>query len=1185
MGRSFVHLHVHTLYSLLDSAIRIKPLVKRVAELGMSAVAMTDHGNMFGTVDFYKACKGAGIKPIIGTEFNLIDEPLERVASANRFHLTALARNQVGYRNLMKLSSFSYLDGCHQNTPYVDLDLIHTHREGLVVLSGDLGGEIPRALLKGEREVAERIAASYRDALEERHFYLELIDNGFPEQKLVNTALIELGKRLQLPLVATNDCHYLDRKEAAAHAILLCIQLQKTVELEQATSTGIDGFYLKSPDEMWETFAEVPEACSNTLAIAEMVDFELQLGQVYLPQYKVPKEFVSEHKVTDPQESIHLYFEVLAKKGLEARLKQLTALGIPLDEQEYRDRLDVEIQIIRQMDFPGYFLIVWDFINWSKEQGIPVGPGRGSGAGSLVAYSLSITDINPIQYGLLFERFLNPERVSMPDFDVDFCMNRRGEVIDYVTQKYGQRNVGQIVTYGSLKARACIRDVGRTLNLSYADTDRIAKMVPDQLGITLADALKQEPKLRALIAEEAKVGQIYDIALQLEGLYRQTGIHAAGVVISEGPLWDYVPIARGANDELITQYAKGEVEEAGLVKFDFLGLKTLTVINEAVRLVNATRAAKGQPPFELLTIPMDDAEVFNLLCQARTTGVFQLESSGFRELLAKLKPDCFEDIIAAVALYRPGPLGSGMVDDFVKRKHGEAVVIYPHPVTESILSETYGVIVYQEQVMQIAQVLAGYSLGGADIMRRAMGKKKPAEMAKQRSIFVEGSKSKGIDPDKAGEIFDLIEFFAGYGFNKSHSAAYALISYQTAYLKAHYPVEFTAATLTCDRENTDKVVRTISDARSSGIKVLPPDVNESQLDFSVSHGKIRFGLGAVKGVGAGAIESIIEVRKDGPFGGMFDFCERVDLRKVNRRVIEALVKCGAFDSAWSTKVENIRQSTTVRAQTYEVIPTAIDRGQKARADRDAGQTSLFDMFAAASGPSLDPDAPENYPSVQPWNDKVLLQLERETLGFYVTGHPLDRYASELSLYASDTSASITQLSHGAEVALAGIVAAIRERPVKSGGRMAFITLEDKMGQLEAVCFTRVFGEYEEIIKSGEPLLFRGRVSIEGEEAARTHRIRTEEVVILTEVRAEKVGHVLVEVRCDHSEKGDLDLLAGLLRAHPGDCKTYLRLLFSAAGRATLRLPEEFRIAPTDEFITEANRLFGDDSVKLGLRTG
>ncbi|MEM1349526.1 MAG: DNA polymerase III subunit alpha, partial [Myxococcota bacterium] len=715
----FVHLHVHTQYSLLDGAIRVKSLMKRVAELGMSAVAITDHGNMYGAVDFQTAAKKNGVRSIIGCELYLTKEVYnaEEKHDPKSYHLTVLAKNHTGYKNLMYLQSMAWLEGVHPRTglPRVDFELLSTYSDGLIVLSGDLGGEINQALLRGERDEAAETARRYKDVFGPEHYYLEIMQNGFPEQSRCNEALVALSDELDIPLVATNDCHYLTRQDAKAHAVLMAIQLGRTVDLEKLMTHGVDQLYVRSPEEMYEAFSALPEACEHTVQIAEMCDLEIPLGEVYLPKFDVPYEFRAQHGVAEPQqldESIGLYFQHISREGLERRLVELRAKGEDPDEQVYRERLEEELGIILNMDFPGYFLIVWDFIAWAKEQGIPVGPGRGSGAGSLVAYALTITDIDPIPYDLLFERFLNPERVSMPDFDIDFCMNRRGEVIEYVTEKYGEKNVGQIITYGQLKAKACVRDVGRALGLTFGETDRIAKMVPDVLGITLEQALQQEPRLREARREDPRIDALFKIALGLENLNRQAGIHAAGVVISETPLWDYVPICRGANGELVTQYAKNEVEEAGLVKFDFLGLKTLTVIETALKLINEQRATRDEEPFDLATIPMDDQGVFRMISAGDTTGVFQLESSGFQELLKKLKPDCFEDIVAAVALYRPGPLGTGMVDDFIERKHGRKKVEYPHPWLAEVLKPTYGVMVYQEQVMMTARVMAGYSLGG-----------------------------------------------------------------------------------------------------------------------------------------------------------------------------------------------------------------------------------------------------------------------------------------------------------------------------------------------------------------------------------------------------------------------------------------------------------------------------------------
>ena len=1179
MSQSFVHLHVHTLYSLLDGALRIKPLVERVKDYGMPAVAMTDHGNMFGAIEFFKTCKGAGVKPIIGSELNVT--PHIGDESGRSFHLTTLARSNEGYGNLMRLNSFSHLEGKIRSLPHCDREMLHRYRKGIIAMSGDLGGEIPYAILHDRLDEARELAALYRELFEPGHFFLEIMDNSFPEQAIVNKALIQLSRELNIPLVATNDCHYLDQEESTAHAILMCIQLGKTADLQAAKSHGFNDFYLKSPEQMWSAFAEVPEACKNTLLIADMIDVEIPLGQVFLPQYKVPDNFLTQRDLQSPREAIPLYFADRSVKGLEDRFAQFKKQNIVVDEAVYRERLQVEINIIQQMDFPGYFLIVWDFINWSKENNVSVGPGRGSGAGSLVAYALGITDIDPILYGLLFERFLNPERVSMPDFDIDFCMHRRGEVIDYVTQKYGKNNVAQIVTYGSLKARACIKDVGRALNFSFGETDRIAKLVPDELGISLKAARQKEPKLQQLIEQDERVGTLYNIAQQLEGLYRQTGMHAAGVVISEEPLWEYVPIFRGANDEIISQYAKNEVEEAGLVKFDFLGLKTLTVIDLAIRLVDATHRTQGKPPFELSAIPMDDSSVFELISKGLTTGVFQLESSGFQEMLIKLKPSCFEDIIAAVALYRPGPMGSGMHTDFIERKHGKAFE-YMHPWLSEILQETYGVIVYQEQVMQIAQRLAGYSLGGADIMRRAMGKKKASEMAKQRKIFVEGSVAQGVSADKAGEIFDLIEYFAGYGFNKSHSAAYALITYQTAYLKSHYPVEFYAALMSCDRENTAKVVRTIHDARKNKVLVLPPALNASDLDFSVDEGRIRFGLGAIKGLGEAAIDAILEARQEQPFESFFDFFDRVDLRRVNKRVVEALVKCGAFDSIYPEPLTSPRVIGSARAGMFATLPKALERGQRNQADKAVGQTSLFSMFAAVT-PATETDPLRDFQEAEAWTDQQLLAFEKDMLGFYVTGHPLDRYSDELKRYATaDTSAiEAGQFNNRDTITIGGVITGMRERPLKSGnGRMAFLVLEDQVGEIEVLCFSKAFAEYEDVIKSDQPILIRGRLMVEGDESQKVYRVKTEEVQLLTAARQNRVKHVLVEFNATETEEQHLQQLEETLRRFPGQCRAYLRLQYPALGHATLTLPKEYNVSPSDDFLMTIERLFGDDKVKL-----
>ncbi|MEC9400198.1 MAG: DNA polymerase III subunit alpha, partial [Myxococcota bacterium] len=1120
------------------------------------------------------------------------------------YHLTMLAMNHQGYKNLMYLNSMAWLKGVHPRTgiPRIDFELFSQYHEGIIVLSGDLGGEINQSILWGNRDAAKEIAIKFRDLLGPDRYYLEVMRNAFPEQERCNEVMFEFSEELGIPLVATNDCHYLEREDAKAHAVLMSIQLSKTVDLERLMEHNVDQLYVRSAEEMYEAFSDHPEACENTVKIANMCDLKIPLGQVYLPKYGVPEEFEvpadfklpekllkkledTNTELTPTDIRIHAYFGHVSREGLKERFEEFEKKGIEVDRAEYEDRLEVEIAIISEMDFPGYFLIVWDFIAWAKQQGIPVGPGRGSGAGSLVAYALRITNIDPLPYDLLFERFLNPERVSMPDFDIDFCMNRRGEVIQYVTDKYGSDNVGQIITYGQLKAKAVVRDVGRALGLKYGETDRLAKLVPDVLGISLSEALDQEPRLRQMRQEDKTIDALFDIALSLENLNRQAGMHAAGVVISEDPLWEYVPICRGANDEIVTQFAKNEVEEAGLVKFDFLGLKTLTVIETAMKIINEQRSAKGEEPFDIEAIPLDDRGVYKMISAGDTTGVFQLESSGFQELLKKLKPDCFEDIVAAVALYRPGPLGTGMVDDFIDRKHGRKRVEYPHAWLEDVLKPTYGVMVYQEQVMQTARVMAGYSLGGADLLRRAMGKKKPEVMIAQREIFVEGATKLEVPESKSGEIFDLMAYFAGYGFNKSHSAAYALITYQTGYLKTHFEVEFMAALMTNDRDNTDKVVRFINEAKDMDIEVLPPDVNESQLDFSVTDGKIRFGLAAIKGVGAGVIEVIIEAREDGPFKSLYDFCARVDLKKINKRTIEALVKCGAFDSvgprAGSTYIGDHCEA---RARMFAAIPMAVDRGQKAQHDKAVGQSSLFGMLAPAA---RDEALEDTYPEVEAWSDRELLKLERTLIGFYVTGHPLDRFEDEISLYGVTSTSDITYcrgLRHRDEVTIAGVVSEYRERPLKSGnGRMAFLTLEDKHGQCEVLVFSSAFDANEEALKCNEPILIKGQYTEEGDLDARVGKVRTAEVTRLLEARKRYVRKVTVDIQASELTNGELKRVKNALKEHPGDCRTMLILEVDheyGRGRAEMVLPEEFWVEPSDGLLTSLERIFRRKVVRL-----
>ncbi|MCA9523500.1 MAG: DNA polymerase III subunit alpha [Myxococcales bacterium] len=1148
----FVHLHLHTHYSLLDSTIRIPALMKRVAAQGMPAVAMTDHGNMFGAVEFFKAAKKAGVKPILGCELNVCESL--QAGAGKSFLLPVLAATNEGYSNLIYLVSQGYLQGHDGERPRVDKAMLRERSRGLLAFTGNLGGEVPQAVLRRDEARAEHVLQELAEIFGRDALYVELLDNRIREQHSVNQAMVELADRFQLPLVAANDCHYLSQSDAPAHGVLMCVQMGKVLNNLEALERFIDSFYVKSPEQMQAAFADQPEAIANTLVIAERCNVDLDLSNTYLPLYKVPEGFTRES-----------FLRRISREGLEARFGEMRGQGLAHDEGEYRERLEVELDIIEQMGFPGYFLIVWDFINYAKQNDIPVGPGRGSGAGSLVAYSLRITDINPMPYDLLFERFLNPERVSMPDFDIDFCMNKRQQVIDYVTNKYGKNNVGQIATFGSLKARGCLRDVGRTMGFSYGEIDRIAKLVPDVLNITLEQALEQEPKLPAAMREDPRVKQLVDTAMALEGLYRHPGMHAAGLVISEEPLWEYVPLFRGANGEIVTQFAKNEVEEAGLVKFDFLGLKTLTVIDQAVALIN-----QGRPdaePFDINAIPIDDPDVFKLLSSGNTTGVFQLESSGFKELMKKLKPDVFEDIIAAVALYRPGPLGSGMVDDFIRRKHGEIAVAYPHPWLEDVLRDTYGVIVYQEQVMKIASIMAGFSLGQADLLRRAMGKKKPEVMQQQREFFVDGALKKEVDGQIAGEIFDLMAYFAGYGFNKSHSAAYALISYQTAYLKAHYPVEFMAALLTCDKENSDKVVKFIAEAKQMSISVLPPDVNESMEDFTVSEGKIRFGLGAVKNVGASAIESMIEGRASGPYASLFDFCERVDLRKVNKRVLEQLVKCGAFDF-----------TDEPRAQLFVSIESAIERGQKAQHDRDTGQINLFGLLAPTPAASRE-ERPREVEMTPEWPDKELLAYEKEAIGFYITAHPLDRYGNEIKRYTTAEIATLETLANQTQVVLAGAVVGLRERRLKSGkGTMAFLQLEDKTGQVEVIVFSRVYEQFGALLTTEDALLVTGRLTFEGEPGSQEVRVRAESFNSIVEFRRQRRTTIPIRLDANRTTTRELLKLKKILKSHPGDCQVRLHLQFDAESEAVFQLCE--LVDPNDAWLHSLRTHFGRDAVEL-----
>ncbi len=1143
----FTHLHLHTQYSLLDGAIRLDHLFPKVLERGMKSVAITDHGNLFGALDFYQRAKAHGVKPIFGCETYVAPDRNDKTERRSN-HLILLAKNEVGWKNLSYLNSMGYLEGFYYN-PRIDKPLLRAHAEGLIGLSACLGGEVAQTLMRRGPEAAETAAREFDDIFGRGNFFLEMQPNGLEEQEQVNGHLQTLSKKTGIPLIATNDCHYLNQTDARAHEILMCVQQKKTIHDDKRLHHRNEAFFVKTPAEMEAYFKHIPEAMENAARIGELCNVEFKLGQTFLPKFQVPDGMTAES-----------YLQSIAQGGLKKRIEEAYRRGDKVDGDVYAARLELELGVIQKMQFAGYFLIVWDFIRYAKEHGIPVGPGRGSGAGSLVAFCMRITDIDPIANKLLFERFLNPERISMPDFDVDFCMNRRDEVIAYVTDKYGKDNVGQIVTMHQIKARSGVRDIARAMAIPFAEADKVAKFVPEPIqgkSPPIAEAIEKEPRLKALYDESPIYRELLDVAKGLEGLNRHAGKHAAGVVIGDRPLWEYVPCFRPAADEtgIVTQYDKDMVEKAGLVKFDFLGLKTLTVIQTCLDHVARERQARGQEPLELSLLPLDDAGVYKMISDADVTGVFQLESSGFRELLKKLRPDCFEDIVAAGALYRPGPLEGGMVDDFIERKHGRKKVEYDHPTLEPILKDTYGVIVYQEQVMQISSALAGYSLGKADLLRRAMGKKKLEVMAKEKAGFMEGAKQKGVDPKIAERVFDLMEKFAGYGFNRSHSAAYGLLTYQTAYLKRYYPVEFFAALLTCDKDDTDAVVKFIAEAKAQGIPVLRPDVNESETNFSVvvagdakddGQKVIRFGLGAVKGVGEGAVEVIKAARtQGGRFLSLFDFCRRVDGRKVNRKVVEALVKAGAFDGI-------AQQNGVTRACVFAAIGLASERAAEAQRERESGQTNLLALLSG--GPSKGNNShvqDDKYPPCDEWMPKELLANEKEALGFYISGHPLDRYGGEIRRFTNATAANCTDKGERAEVVLAGVVSSYQERPMKNGqGKYAFLTLEDQTGQIEMIVNARKVEEYRDLLSRDEPLLVTGTVdSPFGDGEAARERLRFLDAKLLAKVRAERSSQLDIKLNADAVKEDQLVALEKLLRNHQVICKIRARLGYNGASRA------------------------------------
>lgn len=1086
MTADFVHLHVHSEYSLLDGAARLKEMVQNAAAQGMTSLALTDHGVMYGVIDFYRLAKEYNIHPILGCEVYVAPrkrtDRTPHVDDAPR-HLLLLAENEQGYKNLLALVSTAYLDGFYYK-PRVDHELLARYSEGLIALSACLAGEIPRLILAGDDQKARDVAEKYREIFGRDNFFLELMDHQMPEQARVNDGLRKIGRQLDIPLVVTNDVHYIRKEDARVHDILLCIQTGKTLHDENRLRFTGQEFYLKSPAEMAALFPEDQEALRRTCEIAERCQVDFDFDQMHLPEYQVPEGY-----------DLDSYLTEICYAGLAERYHDKVPDGV-------KERLDYELQVIHSMGFSGYFLIVQDFINWSRKKGILVGPGRGSAAGSLVAFVLGITNINPLKYGLLFERFLNPDRITMPDIDIDFCFERRGEVIEYVVEKYGADHVAQIITFGTMMARGAIRDVGRVLDLPLSEVDRIAKLIPEELGVTIEKALQTTPEIRQLYENDTGVRNLLELAQAIEGMPRHASTHAAGVVISREPLTNYLPLQR-TGDVIVTQFPKETVEEIGLLKMDFLGLRTLTVIGDTLDMIAGTQNVRPDPD----SFPLDDQATYDLLGTGESSGIFQLESTGMRHILRSMKPRRFEDLIALVALYRPGPLGSGMVEDYISCKNGQTQVEYLHPVLEPVLNETYGVILYQEQVMQISCELAGFTMAQADSLRRAMGKKKPEVIAGLRETFISGALARQVDPRVAGQIFDLMEHFAGYGFNKSHSAAYALIAYQTAYLKTKYPVAFMAALLTSFRGNSDKVSYYIQECRRLGIEILPPDVNESMINFTVVGDRIRFGLAAVKNVGEGAVDAIIGARrKNGPFLSLDDFCRRVDLRQVNKRVVESLIICGAFDSL-----------KVYRSQLLAILDDCIETAQANRRDQQTqidGQVSLFDLL----------DEPEfqqvqhSLPAISEFSRRDLLAREKEVLGFYVSGHPLEDCQDRLSRTTRIT--ELLQRKDGDRLTVGGLVTALRRTTTKRGERVVYFTLEDVNGSVNVIFFPRNQHRDLEFLQEDTVVLVNGRVSLQEESC----RIFGEDVKPLgfTPARPEQVVYVRI-----HPLAGHLDVMERL----------------------------------------------------------
>ncbi|MCZ6689995.1 MAG: DNA polymerase III subunit alpha [Planctomycetota bacterium] len=1133
MGKPpFTHLHVHSDYSLLDGAVKVEDYVRFAKKDGMKAIALTDHGNLFGAIEFYKAARKVGINPIIGMETYVA--PRSRhdrkvgPREAKSFHLTLLARNLAGYKNLVKLSSLAYLEGFYYK-PRIDKEALAEHREGLMALSGCLQGEVCWNLSRGGLDDAVRAATSYREILGEDNYYIELMRHGMEAQQKAEEGLLEVARRLSLPLVGTNDIHYRTKEDHGAHEVLLCLSTGKVLEDSNRLRLYSEEFYFKGSDEMAALFADCPEAYENTHKIASRCDIQIPLDETHLPVFRTE----------DGREPIVLFREI-CEEGFRSRYPDASG--------EARERLVHEMEVIERLGFVSYFLIVWDFIRYARSHSIPVGPGRGSAAGSIVAYALEITDIDPLRYGLIFERFLNSERISLPDIDIDFCKNGRGRLIEYLRNKYGKDNVTQIITFGTLAARGVIRDVGRVLGMPLKQVDGIAKMIPEGLGTTLRGTLAKEPEVADLYKTDAKVKELFDTALRLEGLSRHASTHAAGVVLTDEPLVNFVPLYRNG-DDISTQYPMESVERIGLLKIDILGLKTLTILDQAVAAIRESQGIE----IDLRGLPEGDEGTYKLLQRGATSGIFQMESAGMRDLLIKLKPDCFEDIVALIALYRPGPLRSGMVATYVERKHGREEITFQHPLLEPILRDTNGVILYQEQVMRVAHVLGGFTLNEADSLRKAMGKKKPEIMAEFKQKFLDGCKGNQIGKRVAAGIFDLMEKFAGYGFNRSHSTAYAVVAYQTAYLKANYPTEFLAALITCSAENTDKVVEYLEVCRSLGIEVLPPDVNESEHAFRVVDGKIRYGLGAVKGVGQKAVETIVATRRSiGRFHTLHDYVENVDLRASNKAVMEALARCGGFDSL------NVRRSQVLAAS-----DTLISQGSRIQQDKRSGQMNMFG--GQESAPSPLPDIPE-------LGEAERLAAEKQSLGLYLSGHPLDRLQDQLAAHATPIQ-RIREMEQGASVTAAGLITTVRRINDRRGNPMAFVTIEDLGGTMEITAFSDAFTKHRQVLQADEIVLIRGTVN----------RAREEPTIILdTATRWEDAPALSLDIRLPLSDASPerVRQIRETLSAHPGTSRVRFHLI--PDGRAmplSIAVSEDLSVTISNRLLDSLGGMVGSGAVE------